>query len=56
MGIPSKASVPDLLLRLIVFPLIAVVAFAGLERSGIHPDAEYILMIVLIATSAPAAA
>ena len=30
------------LLRLIVFPLIAVVAFAGLERSGIHPDAEYI--------------
>ena len=44
------------LLRLIVFPLIAVVAFAGLERSGIHPDAEYILMIVLIATSAPAAA
>ena len=41
------------LLRLIVFPLIAVVAFAGLERSGIHPDAEYILMI---ATSAPAAA
>ena len=39
-----------------VFPLIAVVAFAGLERSGIHPDAEYILMIVLIATSAPAAA
>ena len=28
------------LLRLIVFPLIAVVAFAGLERSGIHPDAE----------------
>ena len=36
------------LLRLIVFPLIAVVAFAGLERSGIHPDAEYILMIVLI--------
>ena len=44
------------LLRLIVFPLIAVVAFAGLERSGIHTDAEYILMIVLIATSAPAAA
>ena len=44
------------LLRLIVFPLIAVVAFAGLERSGIHLDAEYILMIVLIATSAPAAA
>ena len=41
---------------LIVFPLIAVVAFAGLERSGIHPDAEYILMIILIATSAPAAA
>ena len=44
------------LLRLIVFPLIAVFAFAVLERSGIHPDAEYILMIVLIATSAPAAA
>ena len=55
MGIPSKAYL-ICLLRLIVFPLIAVVAFAGLERSGIHPDAEYILMIVLIATSAPAAA
>ena len=53
---PQKRPYLICLLRLIVFPLIAVVAFAGLERSGIHPDAEYILMIVLIATSAPAAA
>ena len=43
-------------IRLIVFPLIAAVAFAGLERMGIHKDAEYILMIVLIATAAPAGA
>ena len=41
------------LIRLIVFPVIAAFAFAGLERTGIHPDAEYILMIVLIATAAP---
>ena len=56
IGIRQKRPYLICLLRLIVFPLIAVVAFAGLERSGIHPDAEYILMIVLIATSAPAAA
>ena len=39
------------MIRLILFPF-----FAGLERTGLHPDAEYILMIVLIATAAPAAA
>lgn len=44
------------LIRLIVFPVIAAVSFAGLERMGIHKDAEYILMIVLIATAAPVAA
>ena len=44
------------MIRLILFPLIAAIVFAGLERTGLHPDAEYILMIVLIATAAPAAA
>ena len=44
------------MIRLILFPLIAAIAFAGMERTGLHPDAEYILMIVLIATAAPAAA
>ena len=44
------------MIRLILFPLIAAIAFAVLERTGLHPDAEYILMIVLIATAAPAAA
>ena len=33
-----------------------VIGDVDLKWSGIHPDAEYILMIVLIATSAPAAA
>lgn len=42
--------------RLIFFPLIAVAVFALLGSLGLHPDAEYILMIVLIAVSAPAAA
>lgn len=42
--------------RLIFFPLIAVAVFALLGSLGLHPDGEYILMIVLIATSAPAAA
>ena len=39
-----------------VIAMIIGIAFAGLERTGLHPDAEYILMIVLIATAAPAAA
>lgn len=56
MGIPSKASVPDLPAQADRIPADCGCSFAGLERSGIHPDAEYILMIVLIATSAPAAA
>lgn len=43
-------------IRLIFYPLLAVVSFGLLGRMGIHVDAEYILMIVLLATSAPAAA
>lgn len=42
--------------RLVLLPFIAVVSFAVLGSMGLHPDVEYILMIVLIATAAPAAA
>lgn len=42
--------------RLILFPVAASAAFAFLGHLGLHEDAEYILMIVLIATAAPAAA
>ncbi len=42
-------------LRLIAFPLTAVIAFGFLGCIGVHEDAEYILMIVLLAVSAPAA-
>lgn len=43
-------------IRLIAFPLIfiAVFCFAGMQ--GLHKDAEYILLVVLLAGSAPAAA
>lgn len=44
------------LLRLIVFPLIATVSFAFLGHLGLHNDAEYIFMVVLLATAAPSAA
>lgn len=44
------------LFRLIVFPVIAAGVFAFLGHLGLHPDIEYILMIVLLATAAPAAA
>lgn len=43
-------------IRLIFYPVLAVVAFGLLGRTGIHADAEYILMVVLLATAAPAAA
>lgn len=43
-------------IRLIFYPVIASVCFGCLGRVGIHADAEYILMIVLLATAAPAAA
>ena len=43
-------------LRLIVVPILAAAVFAWVGRTGIHKDAEYILMVSLIATSAPAAA
>lgn len=43
-------------IRLIFYPAIAAVCFGCLGRMGIHKDAEYILMIVLLATAAPAAA
>ncbi len=42
-------------LRLIAFPAAAVLIFIIVGRMGIHPDAEYILLIVLLAAVAPAA-
>ena len=36
--------------------MIGAVAFGVLGSMGIHPDAEYILMIVFLATAAPVAA
>lgn len=42
--------------RLILYPLLGVAGFGLLGRIGIHQDTEYILMIVLLATAAPAAA
>lgn len=42
-------------LRLILFPVIAVFLFAITGMTGMHAEAEYILLIVLLATSAPSA-
>lgn len=42
--------------RLIFYPILGVIGFGILGQMGIHPDAEYILMVVLLATAAPAAA
>lgn len=42
-------------LRLIAFPAVAVLVFIIVGRMGIHPEAEYILLIVLLAAAAPAA-
>ncbi len=39
-------------IRLIFYPVIAAVCLGCLGRMGIHEDAEYILMIVLLATAA----
>ena len=44
------------LIRLVVIPLAAAAGFAAVERAGLHADAEYILLIVLIAVAAPVAA
>ncbi len=43
------------LLRLIVFPVITILIFCFSGMAGLHRDAEYILLVVLLATSAPAA-
>ncbi|MDO4313756.1 MAG: AEC family transporter [Eubacteriales bacterium] len=42
-------------LRLVAFPVIAAVLFAFIVRLKIHPDAGYILLVSLLAASAPAA-
>lgn len=42
-------------LRLIFFPLVMVLFFIFGGAVHLHPDAEYILMVVLLAVSAPAA-
>ena len=44
------------LIRLILYPAITLVFFILAGRLGIHDDAEYILLVVFLATSAPAAA
>ena len=41
--------------RLVVFPVIIVVLFAFVVRTGIHADAENILLVSLLAASAPVA-
>lgn len=43
-------------IRLVVYPLIATFSFAALGHMGFHRDEEYILLVVLWATIAPAAA
>ena len=42
--------------RLILYPILGVLGFGILGQMGLHKDVEYILMIVLLATAAPAAA
>lgn len=42
--------------RLIFYPILGVLGFGILGQMGLHKDVEYILMIVLLATAAPAAA
>lgn len=41
--------------RLAIFPVIIAVLFAFVVRMDIHPDARYILLVSLLAASAPAA-
>lgn len=43
-------------IRLVLYPVIAALVFAMAARMGIHKDAEYIMLVVLLATAAPAAA
>ncbi len=43
------------LFRLAVFPVITASLFAFVVRMGIHPDARYILLVSLLAASAPVA-
>lgn len=43
------------LIRLILIPAFFAWCFASLEKLGFHPDGEYILMVVLLAASAPPA-
>ncbi len=43
------------LFRLVVFPVITAVLFAFAVRMDIHPDARYILLVSLLAASAPVA-
>ena len=42
-------------MRLVLFPVITILIFALSGAERLHPDAEYILMVVLLATSAPVA-
>ena len=44
------------LIRLVVVPVAAAVAMAVIKHLGIHRDAGNILLVVLLATAAPAAA
>ena len=44
------------LIRLVVIPVTAAAGLGIVERMGFHADAEYILLIVLIAVAAPVAA
>ena len=43
------------LLRLLLLPALVAVCFALAVSGGVHPDAEYILMVVLVAAAAPPA-
>lgn len=43
-------------MRLVLIPAAAALGLAALRNMGLHPDGEYIFMIVLIATAAPVAA
>ncbi len=42
-------------MRLVLFPVITILIFALSGAEHLHPDTEYILMVVLLATSAPVA-
>ena len=42
-------------IRLVLFPVITILIFALSGAERLHPDAEYILMVLLLATSAPVA-